>query len=263
MKIGAGRSCVFCGSPADSREHVFAKRLCKRAGAVRFPVISGVFTEGKGTNTRKQHHIEAAQTRHVCANCNSTWMNILETWFEERLGFLIEPNWPKLALPMIEALKSERNHLAHWLIKTAVMFNHACIRGELPIEFPLEITHKIKNGIIPVNCWVDLAYAKESTVGGSITRCFRVVNGGKYEPSVIIKNGDGFKFTVQFNHLLLRIAQAPKAKVTYESWRGEGPVRLYPSSSPKLPDDFTYKDIREFDNSVVLETWLGCKGDIE
>jgi hypothetical protein len=33
MKITAFRSCVFCGLTADSREHVFAKRLCARAGA--------------------------------------------------------------------------------------------------------------------------------------------------------------------------------------------------------------------------------------
>ena len=123
MKAGAGRSCVFCGAPADSREHVFAKRLCKRAGAVRFPVIPGVFTQGKGTTTRRQHHLEALQVRHVCADCNNTWMNDLESWFERRLGFLIEPNWPKLAVPMMEALKEDRAQLARWLMKSAVMFN--------------------------------------------------------------------------------------------------------------------------------------------
>jgi hypothetical protein len=67
MKAAARRCCVFCDSPADSREQVFAKRLCKRAGAVRFPVIPGTFTEGKGTRTRNQHHLEALQVRHVYA----------------------------------------------------------------------------------------------------------------------------------------------------------------------------------------------------
>ena len=140
MTTSASRCCVFCGSPANSREHVFAKRLCKRAGAVRFPVIPGLFIEGKGTTTRKTHHIEGVQVRHVCANCNNTWMNDLEAWFERRLGCLIEPGWPKLALPMIETLKVERHHLAEWLMKTAVMFSLASIRGDLPVDFPAE-TH--------------------------------------------------------------------------------------------------------------------------
>jgi len=62
-------------------------------------------------------------------------MNDLEIWFERHLGFLIEPQWPKLALPMIDALKIENNELARWLMKTAVMFNLATLRGENRVEF--------------------------------------------------------------------------------------------------------------------------------
>jgi hypothetical protein len=262
MKAPAGRSCVFCGSPADSREHVFAKRLCKRAGAVRFPVIPGLFTEGKGTTTRKTHHIEGVQVRHVCAECNNTWMNDLEAWFERRLGCLIEPGWPKLALPMIEAIRPERDRLAEWLMKTAVTFSLATIKADLPVEFPEEVTTKIKDGTMPPNCWVDLAYSKLPTVGAAITRCFRVINGGKYNPSLVLKKGDGFKFIVQFNHLLLRIAQAPHANVTYQSWQGEFPVRLYPTPAPAVPPNFAYDDIMKFEHAVVLETWLGCQGNL-
>lgn len=262
MKALAGRCCVFCGSPADSREHVFAKRLCKRAGAVRFPVIPGVFTEGKGTFTRRQYHLEAVQVRHVCTDCNNTWMNGLEAWFEQRLGYLIEPNWPKLALPMIEALKAERGQLAHWLMKTAVMFSLACVQGDLHVEFAPEVTRKLKKGILPDHCWVDLAYSKLPTVGGAIGKCFRVINGGKYNPSQVFSRGVGFRFTVQFNHLLLRIARAPGANVTYQSWQGELPVRLYPTPTPRIPDYFSYEDIMKFEHAVVLETWQNCQGDV-
>ena len=122
MNAPAKRSCVFCGGPANSREHVFAKRLCKRAEAERFSVISGLFIEGEGTVTRKEHQLEAVQVRQVCLTCNNTWMNDLEVWFERRSGCLIEPNWPKLALPMIESIKEECTQLAQWLMKTAVMF---------------------------------------------------------------------------------------------------------------------------------------------
>jgi len=263
MKAAAKRCCVFCGSPADSREHVYAKRLCKRAGAVKYPIITGLSIEGQKPATRKEHQIESVQVRHVCRTCNNTWMNDLEAWFEQRLGCLIEPQWPKLALPMIEALKSERNKLAQWLMKTAVMFSLTSLQGEHRVEFAPAVTRRIKDGVLPENCWVDLAYSKFSTaVGGATTRCFRVINGGKYNPSQVIKNGDGFKFYVQFNHLLLRIAQAPSANVTYQSWQGELPVRLYPTPVPTIPDNFAYEHIMNFEHAVVLETWNGCRGNI-
>ena len=262
MKADDRRRCVFCGSPADSKEHVFAKRLCKRAGAVKYPVIAGLSIEGQNRATRKEHQIESVQVRHVCTTCNNTWMNDLETWFEQRLGFLIEPQWPKLAVPMIEVLKTERTQLAKWLMKTAVMFSLASLQGEHPVEFAPAITRKIKDGNLPKNCWIDLAYSKFSTIGGTMTRCFRVLNAGKYYPSQVVKNGDGFKFYVQFNHLVLRIGQAPGANVTYQSWNGELPVRLYPTPVPKIPENFNYEDVMKFEQAVVLETWANCPGNI-
>jgi hypothetical protein len=262
MNVGKTRRCVFCGSTADSKEHLFAKRLCRRAGAVKFPIVSSLSVEGQEDITRNQHDIASVQVRYVCTTCNNTWMNGLETWFEERLGFLIEKQWPKLALSMIEALKTERKKLAQWMMKTAVMFSLASLQGDFPVEFVPAVTRKIKDGILPDNCWVDLAYSEISTVGGAITRCFRVINGGKYNSSQVVKNGDGFKFYVQFNHLLLRIGQAPSANVTYQSWRGELPLRLYPIPFQKFPPNFAYEDLMRFEHAVILETWLGCKGDI-
>jgi hypothetical protein len=264
LKADTSRFCVFCGSPADSNEHVFALRLCNRAGAVKYPVIAGLSVEGQENVTRKEHQIEAVQVRHVCAKCNNGWMNDLEAWFESRLGFLIEPQWPQLALPMIEALNSERNKLAQWLMKTAVMFSLASLQGEHRVEFSPTVTRKIKDGILPENCWVDSAFSKSvlSAVGGTITRVFYVKNGGQPIQSQVLKNGDGFKFIVQFNHLLLRIGQAPNANVTYQSWQGESPVRLYPTPAPKIPDNFAYEDIMKFEKAVVLETWKGCCGSI-
>jgi len=67
----------------------------------------------------------------------------------------------------------------------------------------------------------------------------------------------------QFNHLMLGIAQAPHADVTYQSWQGELPVRLYPTPAPKIPGNFAYDDIMKFEHAVVLETWLNCPGNIQ
>src|SRR5579859_2558429 len=105
---------------------------------------------------------------------------------------------------MIEELKPERNKLAQWLMKTAVMFSLASLQDKHPVEFSHAVTQKIKDGILPDNCWVDLAFLKSvlSTVGGKITRHFFVKNGNQPVQSQVMKNGDGFNFMVEFNHLL-------------------------------------------------------------
>jgi hypothetical protein len=262
-KVDASRYCVFCGLPADSKEHVFALRLCERAGASKYPVIVGLAAEGKDNVARTEHPIDAFSVRQVCADCNNNWMNNLEAWFELRLGSLIERQWPESALKIIEELQLERHKLAQWLMKTAVMFSCASLQGEHPVEFVPEVTRKIKSGIVPENCWVDLAYSKstKSRLGGGITRCFRVINGGAPVASQVLKNGDGFKFIIQYNHLLLCIGQVPSANITYLSHRGELPVRLYPTSDP-IPNDFAYDDIMHYERSIELETWAGCRGNI-
>jgi hypothetical protein len=262
VKNDSARFCVFCGSPAvNSNEHVFALRLCNRAGAVKYRVIAGLSVEGQENVTRPAHTIQGVQVRHVCKPCNNRWMNDLETWFESRLGFLIEPQWPRLALTMIEELKPERNKLAHWLMKTAVTFSLASLQGEHRVEFSPAVTHKIKDGILPQNCWIDLAYSKLRDCGATLTRHFYVRNGGQSIQSLPLKNGDGFKFIVQFNHLLLRIAQAPGANVEYYRQHGEIPVRLYPTPR-QTPANFAYENIMDFERSVILETWAGCRGNI-
>ena len=261
MKPANTRCCVFCGSPADSREHVFAKRLCKRASVTHLPVISEFFAEGEGTVTRPPHLLDGVKVRHVCTDCNNGWMNHLESWFEQRLGCLIEPSWPKLSLPMIESLREERAQLAHWLMKTAVMFNLAALQRDR-VAFAPEVTAKIKDGVLPTQCWVDLAYSKLSTVGGAISKCSRVVNGGAYNRSQVYSKGLGFRFTIQFNHLLLRIARMPEANVTYEFPGGAVPVRLYPNPCPSIPEDYAYENIMQFEHAVVLTTSRNCKGNI-
>lgn len=68
---------------------------------------------------------------------------------------------------MIEALKNERAQLAQWLTKTAVMFSMASLQGDLRVTFPPEMTRKVKEGIRPDQCWVDLAYSKPFNSGRS------------------------------------------------------------------------------------------------
>lgn len=215
------RKCVFCGGPANSREHVFSKRLCERAQAKKLAVVAGIYTEGEGAKHRPKHLLDTLTVRHVCAKCNNGWMNALEEWFERQLGYLIEPNWPRLANEFIEVIKPERQKLAQWLMKTAVTFNLAAMKGKLQLDFPTDVASNISIGKIPEYCWVDLGYAQLSTVGGSIGKCFRTFNGGRYWPSQIF-SGFSFCFVVQFNYLLLRIARRLEPILTtIQFWAGD------------------------------------------
>lgn len=255
--------CVFCGSRANSKEHVFAKSVCERAGDINYPVTAGLSVEGKENVIRnpKPMPIQALTVRCVCKPCNNLWMSKLETWFISRLGSLIDPQWPQDALNLIEALKPERTTLAHWLIKTAVTYSHTVLECSHPVEFSSAVTHKIKDGTLPENCWVDLAYSKTKTFGAAITRQFDMINGGRAIPSLVMENGDGFHFVLQLNHLLLRIAQAPHVgEFIYSNQNGELPVRLYPTPSPQTPDNFAYEDMMNFQRSIILRTWAGCRG---
>jgi hypothetical protein len=253
---------VFCGASADSKEHVFAKRLFKRAAAARLPVVSGLYHETAGTKKRPSHFLDTFEVRCVCTACNTQWMNDLESWFESRLGCLIEPAWPKLAVALIDELKKEGPQLARWLLKTAITFNQACIKGAMRVEFPPQVAQSLKVGHLPSYCWVDLAYSKLSTVGGVISKGFRVIDGGKYNPNQIFSQGVGFRFAVQINHLLLRIARTPGVNVRYLTRQGELPMRLYPTPSPRIPEHFAYEDIMDFEHAVFLETGLSGQGAV-
>lgn len=259
--IEPGRMCVFCGGPADSREHVFAKRLCARAQATKLTMLAGIYTEGEGTRRRPEHLLDAVTVRHVCRGCNNGWMNDLEAWFERRMGFLIEPDWPRLAIEFIQSANEERRMLAQWLMKTAVTFNLAVMKGKLRVEFPHEVVTGVREALLPDYCWVDVGYSKLPTVGGAIGKCFRTVNGGQYQQSQIY-SGFGFRFVVQFNHLLLRLALAPGTEVIYDHELGGPPLRIYPVPGRGQTAVPEYQDIMQFEHSFVLETWEGCRGNI-
>jgi hypothetical protein len=224
-------------------------------------VIAGMYTEGEGTKHRPEHILDSLTVRHVCTKCNNGWMNDLEEWFEKRLGYLIEPEWPRLANEFIEVARPESHRLAQWLMKTAIMFNLAAMKGKLRVDFPTDVVSAVSVGKIPEYNWVDLGFPRLSTVGCAIGKCFRAVNGGKYCRSQIF-SGFGFSFGVQFNHLLLRIARAPGTVVDYDPALGGPSLRLYPVPDRQLTVVPKYADIMKFTHAVVLKTWRGCQGNI-
>jgi hypothetical protein len=229
--------------------------LCKRAHILHYIVQAGYFQEGTGATTRNPHRVEAIQVRHVCKECNSGWMNDLEAWFEHRLGRLIEPTWPTNAASAIEALMPEGEMLARWLLKTAITCSLSSMQQGDPVIFSPEVTRRAKDGLLPDSCWVDLAHsARASPFRMFLRKGFRVIDGSGEPTNKVLTAGDGFRFVVQFNHLLLCIARAPAATVTFQSWAGELPVHIFPTTRPLIEAAFTYDNLQSFEDGVVLET---------
>lgn len=88
------KQCIFCGSTANSKEHVISKRLAKRMRISDKQITVAALTESRGYKERKRHPLLSYEVRCVCKTCNSGWMNALEAFIEESVGSLIEPKWP-------------------------------------------------------------------------------------------------------------------------------------------------------------------------
>lgn len=94
-----------------------------------------------------------------------------------------------------------------------------------------------------------------------IGKCFRTFNGCQYHQWQTY-NGFGFRFVIQFNHLLLRMSLAPGAEVIYDPELGGPPLRIYPvplCGQTAVPE---YQDLMQFEHCVVLKTWDGCRGNV-
>ena len=121
-----GLTCIFCGKPADSREHVFGEWLQEfvetdldgnhRQGITRFDATGGavivddteVLIHGGGSMTRR--------LPVVCGQvCNGGWMSRLERAIKPWFGPMVQGAATELA-------DERRRQLALWAEKTVMVF---------------------------------------------------------------------------------------------------------------------------------------------
>ncbi|MGD1172162.1 hypothetical protein [Mycobacterium seoulense] len=106
------RSCVFCGGPANSREHVFKKDFKKKLGIT--DPLDRAFTQrdGNGVVTRRPDPLFESKVRRVCKQCNNTWMNHLDLHVEH---WILDPD-DRAAYEGCDPTQFRR-----WAIKLALM----------------------------------------------------------------------------------------------------------------------------------------------
>ena len=128
-----GRECVWCGSAANSKEHVFPQWLHKLDGPSRYIAQHGGFQESaprlvarhdhnerwveyeaiRGTRAPNLHKVEV---KAVCKKCNENWMSQLEQSAKPIIRRLIEGDDIDLTVNDLETLAS-------WAHKTFLMYD--------------------------------------------------------------------------------------------------------------------------------------------
>jgi hypothetical protein len=240
--------CMFCGGGPLTREHIIAERLTKRMQRTTLAVVSAKSTDS-GKEGRPPILLHSLVLKHVCGTCNHGWMNDLEDWVETKLGGLIEPGWPKTPEPLITAIAPETTKLAHWLLKTAATFDRTSLLSSK--IFSDEICRVMKRGNIPAETQIHLAFAQKPELACALSRSFQTVNGNVHH-SMQVHTGNGFRFSIQMNHLLLRILCTPGAVPTFVSpLEPHLPICMYPRFART---SYGYRYIFAFEVCLVLKT---------
>lgn len=110
MAVVTRRVCIFCGGAPCNKEHVI-----RRAWRARFPDVGwGSRVQELGGQKRViPEHFFDLTVRRVCEDCNSGWMNALDTAVESWLfrfpGVIGNPTSDQLPV------------VTRWAIKTAIM----------------------------------------------------------------------------------------------------------------------------------------------
>lgn len=168
--------------------------LTERMQLTNYPVRAGHRLQAT-VRLRPQHGLGALRCRVVCRKCNSGWMSALEGWFLQRAGHLVEPNWPRLADAMIEALKSESRTFAKWALKTAILVDRAGLADKVMI--PGSFATDLYNDILPDSLKIDLAEITPAAFAARTARGFMMSNGGGPIQWQSHTNGLSFQSAIQ------------------------------------------------------------------
>jgi hypothetical protein len=139
---GTARTCVFCGGPANSREHLlpcWLRRLLPSGDeAVHFRQIGG----GKRHEWNRKPFQE--KSRIVCHDCNTGWMNDMEHDTAPILK-------PPITNQVCQFDRDEQHAVATWAVKTCLVLGTS--QAGSAIAPGAHFAH-VKAGHPPPNVWV-------------------------------------------------------------------------------------------------------------
>jgi hypothetical protein len=242
------KTCVFCGEPGGSREHIIATVVQER---IQFPAIEvevGVREEDGDGEFRPGHGLNEFVTKRVCAACNSGWMSQLEVDFLAAAGHLIEPEWPKLENDFIHEAVRRSNVIARWALKTAITANLAGIlRRPIPDPIPTDL----KLGKLPERLSVKLAHI------GKHEPIRIIINRGFWFPDGTTKRWRGatseksLDVLFQLNHLAIRVINAPGAELGFDAPDAKLPIAAFPPAYDSRVSGYSFDTLEDFEKRLV------------
>jgi hypothetical protein len=102
------RPCIFCGAPADSKEHLWADWIIKLVALKNY-----AFRETIMGRPSRVNNAEAIKLPCVCQTCNNTWMSGLETTAKKFMAKMIVGKNHHLS-------RQEQQTLTEWCLKTSM-----------------------------------------------------------------------------------------------------------------------------------------------
>ena len=222
------RTCIFCGQPAGSKEHVFPNWL----NSVLPSLAAGEKAEWGYSESKPAAEFElrswtkpniASQvTKHVCHDCNTGWMAEMEG----RIKPLITP----LILGQSKTFsRHEQIEIGRWAVKTAMVLE---MTNRDANHFPFEQTQLMhgKNGISPPH----LCVFSGAVIGDIPPIGFYYMGAASPEDWPISMTVHFY--TIQMGTLVLQVCRPDPLIPEYNVWN-ESPLALDRELSliPPLP----------------------------
>jgi hypothetical protein len=222
------RTCLFCYTHLTrsnrSKEHVFPKWLVSRLKAQDEKFVGTVWTypnEPTVIFDEREHDALSLVLGKVCEGCNTGWMAQLEVDTRP----ILEALWDARNPPVLTL--EQCNSLSKWTFKTAATLNYSAnYKRIVPLDHVRQFHAKHR---LPENATVDLAFSYRDgihwIVGGNtkfVTLSGRITNSQKRATYVI---------TLQFDHVLLRLAWVPVDKVKAIAAPTSAVNRIFPQGN--------------------------------
>ena len=218
-------SCIFCGSPHTSREHIWPQwvsEILAERGSFRL--------EAEQVNVRSWTQTSrnvAVITKRVCTTCNNGWMSQLETQVRPTLEPMLRGNYVRIS-------SEQQLVLVRWIVKTAMVLEHIGAAVRRKFFSQTEYLGIRTAQALPERLYVWLSHVVDPTVAASASEddfTFQLDDHPDAEPGVgYTSTLSAGEFAFQLVCLRPHDLLVPDIEVEFtneEGWEGYS-VQLWP-----------------------------------
>lgn len=226
------KKCIFCETQITksnkSNEHVIPRWIIER--------IHPEYTKFIGKHTsfpnnpevifnQRDQSFNSLVLGNVCKECNTKWMSKLENETKPILLAILDDRSPVILT------REQCLTLSKWAFKTAITLNYSVNYKKI-----IPLTHAnfyYLNNEIPKDVKVDLAFCKEVNIRQLIGGNKKVIHSNDYTDKFDILN-KSYITTIQFDHLLIRVAWTPDPKVSVVQMPFSSVYRIHPQEDEEF-----------------------------